>query len=179
MTIRYAILGLLSWQPCSGYDLKKIIADSSTLYWSGNNNQIYTTLIQLHKEGLVTVEVHPQESLPPRKIYTISPAGRAVLRDWVRSAPEPFELRSTFLIQLGWADQLSPQELDDLLSAYQTEIEEQLITQREKARRAQSPDRTPREKYLWEMVAKNLLGLYENELAWLRAVREGVKKVRI
>ncbi|MBE0697394.1 MAG: PadR family transcriptional regulator [Anaerolineaceae bacterium] len=176
MTIRYAILGLLSWHPCTGYDLKKMFADSSTLYWSGNNNQIYTTLIQMHNEGLVTVEVHPQESLPARKIYTISPEGRAALRDWVLSAPEPFELRSTFLIQLGWADQLSPQELDTLLTAYQTEIEEQLITQREKARRAQSPNRTPREKFLWEMVAKNLLDRYENELAWLRAIREGLKR---
>jgi PadR family transcriptional regulator, regulatory protein AphA len=177
LTIRYAILGLLSWQPCSGYDLKKIIADSATLYWSGNNNQIYTTLIQLNKEGLVSVEVFPQESLPPRKIYTISAAGRAVLREWVLSAPEPFELRSSFLIQLGWADLLSAEELDALLAAYEQEITEQLLTQREKARRAQSPGRSVREKYLWEQVAQNLLGLYENELAWVRGVRSGVKEL--
>jgi PadR family transcriptional regulator, regulatory protein AphA len=177
VTIRYAILGLLSWQPCTGYDLKKIIADSSTLYWSGNNNQIYTTLIQMNKEGLVTVEVHPQESLPSRKIYTITEAGRSALREWVLSAPEPFELRSSFLIQLSWADQLGAKELDALLAAYEQEIEENLVTQREKARRAQSPERTPREKYLWEMVSKNLLGLYENEIAWIKEVRAGVKKL--
>ena len=41
MTIKYAILGLLSWKPFSGYDLKKIFVDSASLYWSGNNNQIY------------------------------------------------------------------------------------------------------------------------------------------
>jgi PadR family transcriptional regulator, regulatory protein AphA len=175
LTIRYAILGLLSWQPLTGYDLKKIIADSSTLYWSGNNNQIYTTLIQLHKEGLVSVEVHPQESLPPRKIYSISADGRATLRAWVLSTPEPFEMRSTFLIQLSWAADLSPAELDLLLGAYEAEIEALLVTQREKVRRSQVPDRSPRERYLWEMVNRNLVGQYENELAWIRGVREGVK----
>ena len=40
MAIRYAILGLLSWRPFTGYDLKKMIGDSVFLYWSGNNNQI-------------------------------------------------------------------------------------------------------------------------------------------
>ena len=44
MTLEYAILGLLSWKPFSGYDLKKIFSDSPIYYWSGNNNQIYRTL---------------------------------------------------------------------------------------------------------------------------------------
>ena len=178
MTIRYAILGLLSWQPCTGYDLKKIIADSSTLYWSGNNNQVYTTLIQMLKEGLVTVVVQPQESLPARKVYSISDAGRAALREWVLSAPEPIELRSTFLIQLGWADQLDDRELGGLLDAYEEEIQVQRDMQREKARRAKSPNRTQRETYLWQMIDENLLGVYEQELTWVRRVRRGVEALR-
>ncbi|RPI32756.1 MAG: DUF4180 domain-containing protein, partial [Chloroflexota bacterium] len=41
MDIKFAILGYLSWRPFSGYDLKKLFADSAAFYWSGNNNQIY------------------------------------------------------------------------------------------------------------------------------------------
>ncbi len=66
MTIDYAILGLLSWKPLSGYDLKKLFSDSSILYWSGNNNQIYKALIQLHQDGLVSQETQLQESLPAK-----------------------------------------------------------------------------------------------------------------
>lgn len=175
MTIRHAILGLLSWQPGTGYDLKKRIVDSATLYWSGNNNQVYTTLLQLHKEGLVTVEVQPQEHLPARKVYSITGAGRAALRDWLLSAPEPFELRSTFLIQLGWADLLSDAELDSLLDAYEAEITLQRDMQREKARRASGPQRSPREAYLWGMINENLVGAYERELDWVRRVRSGLE----
>ena len=40
MTIKYAMLGFLSWRPLAGYDIKKLMVDSPVLYWSGNNNQI-------------------------------------------------------------------------------------------------------------------------------------------
>ena len=83
MSIKYAILGLLSWKSLSGYDLKKMIADSAALYWSGNNNQIYKTLVQLLDEELVTSEVHYQENLPPRKVYTINEKGQDELKKWV------------------------------------------------------------------------------------------------
>ena len=44
MIIDYAILGLLSWKPLTGYDVKRVMQDSPFLYWSGNNNQIYKAL---------------------------------------------------------------------------------------------------------------------------------------
>jgi hypothetical protein len=33
MSIKYAILGFLSWQPYTGYELKKLFAESDTLSW--------------------------------------------------------------------------------------------------------------------------------------------------
>jgi PadR family transcriptional regulator AphA len=176
MSIRYAILGLLSWQPCSGYDLKKIISDSTAFFWSGNNNQVYTTLVQLHKKRLVEYTVQAQESLPAKKIYSITAAGRGALRQWVLSTLELPELHNTFLIQLSWADQLSPGELDDLLARYEEEVRMQLLMQQEKNRRATSPDRSPREAFLWQKIADNITGSFENELAWIRDLRQGLEK---
>ena len=46
MAIEYAILGLLSWRPFSGYELRKFFSESVALYWSGNNNQVYPTLVR-------------------------------------------------------------------------------------------------------------------------------------
>jgi len=45
MTIQFAVLGLLSGKPSSGYELKKVFEDSPYLYWSGNNNKIYKSLL--------------------------------------------------------------------------------------------------------------------------------------
>jgi DNA-binding PadR family transcriptional regulator len=172
MTIKYAILGLLSWRSLSGYDLKKIIADSVFFYWSGNNNQIYKTLIQLHAEGLVDSEVQQQENYPTRKEYSITPAGVAELRNWVLAAPELPQFRNTFLIQLAWAEQVSDDELDKLLARYEHEVEMQTLMLAERERRgAFNPSRTSRETYLWSEISGYFATSYANELAWVRSLR--------
>ena len=173
MTIKYAILGFLSWRSFSGYDLKKMFVDSVFIYWSGNNNQIYRTLVQLNKEGLVTSEVEHQESGPSRKIYTITDKGLSELREWVISSPELPQLRNSFLIQLAWADQLEPEGLDTLLEKYEYEVQMQsLMYQEHKRRNRINPARTRRENYLWEMISDNCIGFYEHELAWVRKLRQ-------
>lgn len=172
MTIEYAILGLLSWQPLSGYDLKKLIAESSVMYWSGNNNQIYRALVQLHGAELVAYQVQQQESLPAKKIYSITKKGEAELRKWVLSTPEVPEIRNTFLVQLAWADQLEDNELDELLDRYEAEVALQLrMHEQKKLRRNGSPSRTQREILLWEKISENIRLTYENELAWVQELR--------
>ncbi len=172
MSIKYAILGLLSWKPSTGYEMKKIFEESSAMYWSGNNNQIYKSLIQLLDEGLVTSEVRHQEALPSKKIYTITPEGLAELKSWVLSPPEAPEFRKPFLVQLAWADQLNDEELGELLSKYENEIMLQFLGQQEKDRRGiRSPDRNPREAYLWDMISANLTASLKNELDWVRGIR--------
>jgi DNA-binding PadR family transcriptional regulator len=173
MSIQYAILGFLSWQALSGYDLKKLFEASTALYWSGNNNQIYRALIQLRNEGLVTVETRNQTSGPSKKIYTITQQGRDALRAWVGAAPEAPLLRNGFLVQLAWADQLSPAELDGLLARYEDEVEAQLLICREQRRRDElNPARTERETMLWHAVAENPVRHFAAELAWVQQLRQ-------
>ena len=176
MTIEYAILGLLSWKPLSGYDLKKMIADSALYYWSGNNNQIYRALVQLHTEGLVTQEVQLQEHLPARKIYAVTEKGREKLHEWVCANPQAPEIHNTFLIQLAWADRLSTEELTDLMDRYEQEVQLNMLVVEDQARRKSSqPQRTGRECYLWEMIADNLVKGYQNELDWISRLKIGLQ----
>lgn len=172
MSIKYAILGLLSWRSLSGYDIKKMFSESTAMYWSGNNNQIYRTLVNLHQLELVQQEVLEQDHLPNRKIYSITAQGKKELRDWVISNPETPQLRNSFLIQLAWADQLSDSELTQLLDAYQEELEnQQLIVKTQAERKLLAPDRNPRETVLWEMISENWIRFYENEKCWLEDLR--------
>jgi DNA-binding PadR family transcriptional regulator len=170
MDIQHAILGILSWQPFSGYDIKRIVSESDLFYWSGNNNQIYYSLVQLHKDELVTQEIQHQESLPTKKKYTITTKGRAELRKWTLAEPELPEFRNNFLIQLAWADQLSQPELDDLLGRYEAEIEIQL-RMRQAGDRSSAPSQTGQAKFLWKKIFENILAAYKHELEWIRSVR--------
>lgn len=180
MSIQYAILGLLSWKPSTGYKLKKIFEESSSMYWSGNNNQIYKALLQLQDEGFVTNEIKHQEHSPSKKIYTITPEGASELKDWVVSPPCAPEFKKPFLIQLAWSDLLKDKELYELLTKYENEIQLQLLIQQEKLRRGiEAPNRTSREIFLWEMISENLLSSYQNELEWVQKVLQKLSENEI
>jgi PadR family transcriptional regulator, regulatory protein AphA len=178
MSIKYAILGMLSIEPLTGYDLKKKFTGSLTLYWSGNSNQIYKTLVELHQENSVTLEIQVQTDKPPRKIYTITDAGRAELRRWMMSTPEVPQLRHLLLIQLTWADELSAAELDDLLNRCEDELNIHLMMLRETLRRNSTPARTPREALLLTSISDHWVAFYENEIHWLRDLRQKLSDLK-
>ncbi len=185
MSIDHAILGLLSLNSLSGYDVKKMFEGSAALYWSGNNNQIYKALIKLHEQGWVRYETQTQDNSPTRKIYSITEKGNEELRRWVLTSPEIPQVRNSFLIQLAWADQLSANELDDLLGKYEGELRAQLaMLNFQKQHRNISPSgvsrdayinvsaaRTSRETFLWNMILENWVSYYQTELDWVGKLR--------
>ncbi|CDX04745.1 PadR family transcriptional regulator [Desulfitobacterium sp. LBE] len=172
MSIDHAILGILSWQPSTGYELKKIFEESSFMYWSGNNNQIYKALIKMQEKELVTNEVIHQESSPSKKVYTITEEGLKKLKTWVLHSPEVPEIKKTFLVQLAWSDILNDQEINESLSSYENELKLHLALQQEKARRSlHSPNRTSRESLIWEMISENIISTYSHELNWVQETR--------
>ena len=178
MSIKYVILGYLSWQPMTGYDVKKIIAESEILPWSANNNQVYRALVQLHNDAWVSKEIEEQDGAPNRHIYTITDEGIRALEAWVLTEPEAPISKKAFLHQLLWADSLETKEIDELLEAYLNAVGEKVFFLRVQAdRKPNMPERSMREKYLWEMIHKNWIFQYETELDWIRRMREGLKEL--
>ena len=177
MLINYAILRMLSTEPMSGYDLKKIMQESLYMYWSGNNNQIYKALLQLCSDGLLTSETQHRDGAPTRKLYKITDKGRAALHDWVvSSAPEAPEFKKPFLIQMACAGQLEPAQIEELVLKYQHELNLQLIMQQEKKRRMKdAPGLAKREKYIEDMIFDNIFTFYQSELQWTQKVLQGIR----
>jgi DNA-binding PadR family transcriptional regulator len=151
-----------------------MMQDSVYMHWSGNNNQIYKALLELQNDGFVTNEIVHQESLPSKKIYTVTPNGLAALKAWAAAAPEAPEFKKSFLVQLAWADLLDGEELDRLLESYERELELNLVMNREKLRRGSNlTPRTKREAFLWEAIGENILSSCQNELDWVKKLRGG------
>ena len=177
MSIKFVILGYLSWSSLTGYDLKKIISDSETLPWSANNNQIYKALVQLHDEAWVTKIIEDQVGAPAKHVYTITDSGRKALYEWVGGKPELPQTKKAFLHQLMWADTLKRDELDELMDAYREVVNDKLFLLRVQAdRKPNMPERTNRESYLWQMIYKNWIQQYEIELDWIRQLRSELNR---
>ena len=101
---KYAVLGLLAYAPMSGYDVKRIYAQSLGNFWSESYGHIYPILRRLEEEGLATREVEHQTGKPDRNVYTITDLGRDELHRWLAQPPEPHKERVELLLKLfhGW-----------------------------------------------------------------------------
>jgi PadR family transcriptional regulator, regulatory protein AphA len=126
MSLEHAVLGFLSYGPLSGYDLKKAFDLSVRHFWPADQSQIYRTLGRMEQEGWVEVEVIQQEDRPPRKVYSVTPAGEEELTRWLL-APQPLEqARSAWLIQVFFAGRLSDEQIIGILERLAGRMRERL-----------------------------------------------------
>lgn len=108
---RHILLGLLSQQPMSGYDIRSMFSGLRWLADTPSYGSLYPTLHALLEEGLVTVNVEPGEGKPPKKLYSLTEAGHAALRSWLQKpSSSEFSIKA-FVRQLIMAGSLSSDEL--------------------------------------------------------------------
>lgn len=116
MSLKHAILGFLSFQPFTGYDLKKSFDASVRHFWPANQSQIYRTLAQLTQEGFVTQEVMEREGLD-KKVYHITDSGRQELHRWLAEPRAINETREPLLLQVFFGSLISDEEVLNVLRA--------------------------------------------------------------
>lgn len=105
----YAILGLLSLDSMSGYDMKAFIEQSIGFFWQESYGQIYPALRQLLEKDLVSREIHGKPGRPDRHVYTITPAGRERLVEWMESETAPERVRHELLLKLFFGPEAAPE----------------------------------------------------------------------
>jgi DNA-binding PadR family transcriptional regulator len=92
MSIRHALLALLSEGPKYGLQLREEFEANTGQVWPLNVGQVYTTLQRLERDGLVAPlsEETPAAAVPgaPQKGYRITGAGAAELAEWLRVPPD-------------------------------------------------------------------------------------------
>ena len=98
-TLGYAILGLLSKEDLSGYDLTRRMAGRVGYFWSARHSQIYPELAKLEDGGYVTHSVVEQRERPDKKVYEITAEGLDALREWVTRPPVPRPTRDELTLK--------------------------------------------------------------------------------
>jgi DNA-binding PadR family transcriptional regulator len=118
---KYAVLGLLMYAPLSGYDIRRIYADSLGNFWSESYGAIYPILKRLDEEGLATREVERQAGKPDRNVYTITDLGREEMHRWLAQPADPVRERIEVLLKLfhGW--EVGPAVMIDHVKRFRAE----------------------------------------------------------
>lgn len=178
MSLEHAVLGLLSYEPMTGYDIKKMVDLSVSHFWPAVQSQIYKTLGRMEADGWLTVETIPQEPRPPRKVYAITETGRSELLAWLEAPQPPSEVRLAWLIQVFFAGRISDEKVITLL-------EHQLNIQRRRLqgfsaipdenRESMSED-DPRERFFWMLTVDYGLASAMAQARWLETVIASLRK---
>ena len=93
MALTHAILVALSEQSGSGYELARRFDRSIGHFWTATHQQIYRTLRTMEGDGWVSATAVVQQGRPDKKVYTVSPAGRAELARWIAGLDDLAALR--------------------------------------------------------------------------------------
>lgn len=85
MSVRHALLALLSEGPKYGLQLRHEFEARTGEVWPLNVGQVYTTLQRLERDGLVEAD---EADDGPQRGYSITAAGADALTDWLHTPPE-------------------------------------------------------------------------------------------
>jgi DNA-binding PadR family transcriptional regulator len=112
----YVVLGMVSREARSGYEIKAIVDNSTRFFWAASYGQIYPELKRLSEAGLVEGRDASQGGRK-RTVYAITADGEAELKDWLRRPPEAAEMREEGLLKLFFSGLLKPAEAVETLRA--------------------------------------------------------------
>jgi DNA-binding PadR family transcriptional regulator len=117
MSVRHALLALLSEGPRYGLQLREEFEARTGEVWPLNVGQVYTTLQRLERDGLVQSDESGDEG--PQKGFRITEAGAAELASWLRTPPDlSSPPRDELVMKVLVATQVPGVDVRDVIQAH-------------------------------------------------------------
>lgn len=185
MSLKHAILAILDVMPLSGYALKHTAFDGSVAhFWPADQAQIYRTLSRLVDDGLVEFEVEESNTPLDKKVYTIRPAGKQALVDWLATSQDVAPYRDPFLIRLYFGYHLSDDQLVELIDDQARQHRKRLDALQAIGQPADMPEMPPDSPFAdprWHLLRHLTLDLglrlTQTYLDWLADCKTAIRKL--
>lgn len=123
MSLRHALLAVLTAEPMSGYDLIKYFDGTVAFLWYAPHSQIYPELRRMEREELLEVEVVARGTHAKKRIYSITELGMRELRRWADTVlplqpdRDPYRLKAAYM---EWSTpEAARRQLEEHLDHYQ------------------------------------------------------------
>ena len=166
------ILGMLAVEPRSGYDIKRVVDDSTRFFWAASYGQIYPELKRLAERGLIEPDA-AAEGGRRRTTYRLTDAGRDAFAGWIHDPGLTHELRDEGLLKLFFAGVLGRDEAVAVLEA----ARESYVQKRE-ALLAIEPPAEAAERFGPLAVLRYGLGMSEFAIRWCDENLEQLKETK-
>ena len=110
--------------PKHGYEILQFLDAGLESAWRVSSSQLYVLLKRLEKDGLIVSRLKTQGSRPPKRVFTLTAAGKRSFLDWLRSPiKRARDLRIEFLVKLFFFRVLSLEGGRELVDAQKEVLE--------------------------------------------------------
>ena len=171
MSLKHALLGLLTHRPMTGYELKQFFDSSVQHFWNAELSQIYPTLKSLEEGAYVEKRVEVQDNRPNRKIYEVTDTGRDELLRWIRE-PQPLaQLRDPFMIKIFFGAEIPVEDML-LLMRRQMEAHQMVLAFAETVLRGRIRDAVHHDKFTtkhsvyWNLTLEMAMSYRRTYIDW-------------
>ena len=122
MTVRHALLALLSEGPKYGLQLRQEFEARTGEVWPLNVGQVYTTLQRLERDGLVESDGAGEDG--PQKGFRITEAGAEELAEWLRTPDMASPPRDELVIKVLVALRVPGVDIGELIQVHRRHLVE-------------------------------------------------------
>jgi PadR family transcriptional regulator AphA len=182
MSLRFALLALLSVDAMTGYDLHKRFDSSVGHVWYAPDSQIYPELRKMEADGVVTAEEVPWGTKGTKREYSITEAGRDALRAWMNATLPYARFRDGMHLKSAYFEWAKPDAARAQLRAHIAHYENELAQWEEQIhqidtgtspmlnrRLAVTPEKDRKRTIAFKRYAyEGLVQRAEQEIAWAR-----------
>lgn len=114
--LKTVILGLLSEQNLTGYDITKAFDSDIGEFWRANHSQIYPLLKKLEADGLISHEIKLTGEKLEKKLYSLTSNGKQEFETWL-SSPTPTinSVKDEFILKLYFISRSNDHRLPVML----------------------------------------------------------------
>lgn len=163
-----AVLGVLSIGDLTGYEVRQAITSVLGHFWHESFGQIYPTLAELVRDGLVSAG--PGDRARSTR-YRITTTGRARLRKLLAEPPESQAPRNGLLLRIFFGRSLNDEALADLLDDVEGQAGSRLATYSEIREGMGDDPSFPVHGRYWEATLRAGELAAEAQLRWVAETR--------
>lgn len=150
----------------TGYDLKKLVEQRLSHFWSESFGHLYPILKRLHEKGWVKKRIRAAKGRPSRNEYALTEAGRSALRQWFLEPMLPLPPRNELLLRIFLGHSAPPGALAQHVAAYRAQRAEDLRTLERIAKQLAAEARDQPDYPQWDMTLRAGIIAARAAVAW-------------
>lgn len=173
--IDYVILGLLSHETLSGYDIKQRMDSALSMFWGASYGSIYPTLSLLLQQEMITSE-NVSHNKRDKIIYTITNKGREQLKEWLKLPVQKDEIRYETLLKLFFAGDNTKESTMKHMEDFEKKIENELKKLQFFAQNLEHVQEQEEAHLYYLLTVEFGIQTYKGYLKWCKSAKDKIMK---